>query len=573
MPNEISKIDLTAQISTDIVAGTVFDLTADFYDDFGNKTTNAIDKISISSDDQQATLPAGITLNPAKDKPPGEHTFSSIVLKSAGARTITVKDEATGATGSIDFVVYAALPSVTQSLFETTKNILIIDKEKADLKITIFDQFKNPIAGKATKIENDTTLGSIDNPEQKTADSGQSKFVYTPLKEGKDTLTAFMPDNDDPTKNVAFSQTIVIDNRPDTLANRVASAIDTLKNNPTARAIANVAKNVVAAIGALGLLPLIANILGSAPSAIHAVNYGVSLTLEAAGIRKKRKYWGRVFNTTSGKGVDMALVRLYDAKTMNLVTTAVSDIAGKYNFHPKPGKYVLSVSKEGYLFPTQIFAQYGLFHKGNEAKDQLVESHYLGQAIEINETNPNMNIEIPIDPVREKAPFFLKVKLYAEDLINLITVGLSAIFVPTLIIGSVISIFTAIILPERKNIALAILYVIVTGVFVIGKMIKAAKFGIVLEAKTKKPIPGAMVSLFDQKYDSLKSTAVTDKFGRFTIFVPKGRYYLKVQKSGYTFGTIEKKRRKMALNNSGDRNNITVKDAAYISVRVEGEPR
>jgi hypothetical protein len=329
----------------------------------------------------------------------------------------------------------------------------------------------------------------------------------------------------------------------------------------------------VAAVGAIGLLPLIANVLGSAPSALHALNYGVSLTLEAAGIRKRRRYWGRVFDTTSGKGVDMALVRLYDAKTMNLVTTAVSDVAGKYNFHPKPGNYVLSVAKEGYIFPTQIFAQYGLFHKDSATKDQLIQSHYVGQPIEINETNPNLNIEIPIDPVKQKAPFLLKVKLYAHDIIDLIAVGLSAIFAPALVIGTLISIFTAVVLPIRRNVIFAAVYVIITTVFIVSRAIKSSRYGVIIDKATRKPIPGAMVSLFDDKYNSLKSTAVTDKFGRFTIFAPLGKYYLKVQKNGYDFGPMlrKKRKRKIALNSSGDKDMITLKDASYICVKVEGE--
>jgi hypothetical protein len=269
----------------------------------------------------------------------------------------------------------------------------------------------------------------------------------------------------------------------------------------------------------------------------------------------------------------MALVRLYDAESMNLVATAVSDIAGKYNFHPKPGSYVLSVTKEGYIFPTQIFAKYGLFHREVKVKDHLIQSHYIGQAIQITEENPNLNIEIPIDPVKQEAPFFLKIKLYTKDIIDLMVVGLSFVFVPVLVIGTLISIFTAIILPERRNIFFAILYVVITAIYIISKAIKSGRYGLVFEAKDKKPIPGAMVSLFDEKYDSLKSTAVTDKFGRFSIFVPKGRYYLKIQKNGYRFDPAFKKKRKLALNSFGDKDKIILNDASYICVDIKGEKK
>ena len=338
----------------------------------------------------------------------------------------------------------------------------------------------------------------------------------------------------------------------------ISKLIDSLQNNPAAKAIANIAEKVTQVTAAIGLIPLIANLIGGIPAALHAVNYGFSLTLEALGIRRKRKSWGRVYDSTTGKGIDTAMIRLYDQADMQLRGTIITDLKGKYYFSADPGVYALSVSKDGFIFPTEIFAKYGIqsFNK-NASRDN---NQYVGQPINIDSRSNFLNIDVPMDPVKPKISTMLKIKIFGKDLFNYFIVGLPYIVIPTLIAGSFLSIFSTIIRPTNKNIIISVIYVSITAVYILSRYLRSAHAGMVLDKTTKKPISGVMISLFEKEHNNLKETRITDRYGRFSINAPKGHYYLKAQKSGYEFTFAGQKDK-----------DITLKEENYIRENIEGE--
>jgi hypothetical protein len=340
----------------------------------------------------------------------------------------------------------------------------------------------------------------------------------------------------------------------------ITNLIDTLQNNPTAQAIANVAEKVTQVTAAIGLLPILANLVGGIPAALHAVNYGFSLTVEALGIRRRRKSWGRVYDSTNGKGIDTAVIRLYDQKEMMLRGTMITDIKGKYYFSADPGVYAISVSKDGYIFPTEIFAKYGIqsFNKGASRNN----NQYVGQPINIDAKTNYLNIDVPMDPVKPNISTFFKIKIFGKDLFNYFLIGLPYIVIPALIIGSVLSIFTAVVRPTEYNIILSIVYVTLTAIYILSRYLKSAHAGMVLDKTTKEPISGVMISLFEKEHNNLKETRITDRYGRFSINAPKGHYYLKAQKSDYTF-TIAGKEDK----------DIVLREESYIREIFEGHKK
>lgn len=336
--------------------------------------------------------------------------------------------------------------------------------------------------------------------------------------------------------------------------------IEDLKNNPTAQSIANVAEKVVEITAAIGLLPLIANIVGGAPAAIHAINYGVSLTLEALGVRKRRKSWGRVYDSTTGKGIDMAIIRLYDQENMQLMGTMITNIKGRYYFSVDPGVYAITVSKEGYIFPTEIFAKYGITNFSKIASRN--NNQYVGQPINIDAKNNYLNIDVPMDPVNPDISTFLKIKILGKELFSYFIIGLPYVVIPILILGSLLSVFTAVIRPTDRNIILSVIYVALTAFYILSRYLRSSHAGVVIDKKTKEPIVKVMVSLFEKEHNNLKETRITDRYGRFSIYAPKGHYYLKAQKSGYTFTF------------SGEKDkNIVLKESNYIREIITGEKK
>lgn len=570
-PGPVYRVGLTAN-KQNLIAGETFNLSIKLYDYYGNIATNTSDQLIITCSDNKSDLLQSHLMTKTDG---GIYNVSSI-FKTAGNQNIIVSDQSTGKDSSLSFLISPGEADQNASTFTAKDNKLIIGKEETDLVVKITDQFGNAISGHEIVITYDSSGGNLNIDKGMTSENGELKAKYTPKKEGKYSFTAF-------DKTAHFNKNLELENLPDTLLNQLASALDT----PAAKAIANIAQTLVAATAAIGLIPLIANIIGSAPAALHALNYGVSLTLQALGIKKRRKSWGKVYDSTSGKGIDMALVRLYEKTSMKLITTAVTDITGKYNFHPKPGEYILSVSKEGFVFPTGIFARGGLIEKIKEAEEELMERHYIGQTIKIESDSEGFNIDIPIDPIKKKAAALTKVKYFASDAISLITITLAHIFVPVLIIGVVLSVFSTIVIPTKRNMALSTVYIIIAIIYLISRVIKARRFGLVFDKKTRKPIPDCLVSVFDKEYNSLKETRTTDMFGKFSIRVPKGSYYLRVQKNGYAFcdakNKEEKKReRKYSFSermkgikekNLYHGETLHMKTEGYIQVNVEGSQR
>ncbi|MFZ5365522.1 MAG: Ig-like domain-containing protein [Patescibacteria group bacterium] len=64
---------------------------------------------------------------------------------------------------------------------------------------------------------------------------------------------------------------------------------------------------------------------------------------------------------------------------------------------------------------------------------------------------------------------------------------------------------------------------------------KRKKYGTVYDSASKKPVELALIRLFDTNTNRLIKTAVTDKFGRYTLLVDPGSYYLRVFKKDFIF--------------------------------------
>ncbi len=411
-----------------------------------------------------------------------------------------------------------AIVSATNSYIKSDKDIITIDKNKAVISAFIRDELNNPIANVVVGLLFDGSYGDLSVVKSLTEADGKAEFVFTPKKEGKVNFKGI-------TKDVTLSNSIVIEIKSKGL-------LEGLLDSDVSKKIANILNPIVTATAVLGLIPLIAGIISGLPAGLHTLTYGVSLSMEALGIRKKRKNWGRVYDSTTGKGVDLALVRLYNQQNMKLIGTIVTNLKGRYHFQPEPGTYVISVTKDGYIYPTQIFAEYGIARVNKNASK--INSHYLGQPINIKDKDDFFNIDIPIDPVSKSPSAILKLKIWTEDIAYLITFTLSYIFMPTLVIGAVLSAFVAIVIPGTRNTIVSVIYLLIILVYVLSKMIKAYNCSTVIDAKGK-PIQGVMISIFDKEHNTLKESRITDRFGRFSIYADPGQYILKAERRGYEF--------------------------------------
>jgi hypothetical protein len=169
-----------------ITAGNTATFTVTALNADGSTNTSYTGTVHFTSSDPQAQLPADYTFTKA-DK--GQHTFS-VTFKTAGTRSITVQDKATGIGGiqpivvqpaaAVSFVI-AAFPSPTTA------------GTSGSFTVTAFDAFGNRATGYAGTVHftsSDTQAVLPGNYTFTAADRGKHTFHATLKTAGTQSLTA-----------------------------------------------------------------------------------------------------------------------------------------------------------------------------------------------------------------------------------------------------------------------------------------------------------------------------------------------------------------------------------------------
>lgn len=105
-PGTTAQLGVSA--ATGQAAGTAFSVTVTSQDAFGNVSAGYTGRVHFSSSDNQAVLPADYTFVAADN---GVHTFTGVILKTAGGQSLTATDTASGSvTGTVGLVVLAGAP-------------------------------------------------------------------------------------------------------------------------------------------------------------------------------------------------------------------------------------------------------------------------------------------------------------------------------------------------------------------------------------------------------------------------------------------------------------------------------
>ena len=232
--------------------------------------------------------------------------------------------------------------------------------------------------------------------------------------------------------------------------------------------------------------------------------------------RKKREKWGVVYDSISKKPIPLAILRIFNKETGKLVQTKVSDKNGRYQVIVDPGKYYIQITKDEYVYPSEILfgedqdsKYYGLYHGGTiEATEKMI-----------------LNFNIPIDPNKsEVAPS----KMVKRKMIKSLQNGIA-------IVGPIAATISLIINPTWWVAILLVFQLMLVIIF--RKMAIPAKsknWGAVLDEKTNKPIKNAVVRVFDTRYNKLLESQVTDNNGRYGFLVTKNDYLVTSEKPKYS---------------------------------------
>lgn len=232
--------------------------------------------------------------------------------------------------------------------------------------------------------------------------------------------------------------------------------------------------------------------------------------------RRQRRKWGVVYNSLTKKPVELATVRLIEARTKKLAQSRVTDRQGRYAFFPLPGRYLVEVTASQLKFPTSFFAAL--------KEDGVFLDLYHGEEIEVTAKGAVLTTNIPLDPVGAEKPLGrIVLELTARKIQA--AVGVSSVFLA----GAV-----TLIKPSQVTVWLLLaqlLFYALTYRFIWPS--KPKKWGLIYNNKNKMPLGRAVARIFDKEYNKLLETQLTDHLGRYAFLVGRNDYYVIYEKPGF----------------------------------------
>lgn len=278
-----------------------------------------------------------------------------------------------------------------------------------------------------------------------------------------------------------------------------------------------VANNIILPLTVASLaIGLYGTVISFINSFLPFLNYLFNLILQLFGIRRKEKPWGVVYDSMTKEPVDLAIVRLFDAKTNALRQTIVTDKGGRFGFQPERGRYHITVTKRTYGFPSRLI-------KGS-AVDGSYHDLYFGNDITIA-SKKSLNISVPLDLITA-----IEARVTVLDRLK----GLfGTIALPVLVISFALSIFVLWVSTTAVNGAICGLYVLTLIIRRRSSKSSSKPWGKVFDVGTSRPVAGVPIKVFDKKYNKLLETRVSDQLGRFSFLLPKGEYYMRLASFRY----------------------------------------
>lgn len=117
--------------------------------------------------------------------------------------------------------------------------------------------------------------------------------------------------------------------------------------------------------------------------------FALNRLLVALSLKNSRQYWGIVYDSVNKQPLDPAIVKLLYVDGRE-VETCVTDMAGRYGFLARPGKFKIFAKKSNYLFPSQF---------APNDSDGIYDNLYHGEFFELRDGAEVIAPNIPMDPL------------------------------------------------------------------------------------------------------------------------------------------------------------------------------
>lgn len=239
--------------------------------------------------------------------------------------------------------------------------------------------------------------------------------------------------------------------------------------------------------------------------------------------RRKKKGWGVVYNSITKKPIDLAVVRLYDKASGQLLKSKVTDKNGRYNFLVSEGRYTLEAIKPNMVFPSQIL-------KGALEDKQFTDLYHGEEIIISKEQKGIITANLPVDPpdLKDSDQEILKRNFWYHIQKNIS------------LIGPAVSLLSFAISPTVLMASFSLTHIILYLLFKrLAAKEKAHQWGVVLDALSGQPLSGSVAKIFAPEYDKMLEAQVTDRFGRYGFLAGNNVYYISANKAGYSEGKTD----------------------------------
>lgn len=230
--------------------------------------------------------------------------------------------------------------------------------------------------------------------------------------------------------------------------------------------------------------------------------------------REKKEKFGIIYDAISKKPVDLAVVRLLHSDGRPFRTT-VTDIAGRYAFFAEEGEYRMEVLKNGFRFPSR--------YEWGQRKDGRYLDLYHGELFRVGSEGAHIIKDIPVAPADKKKS---QQDIFRDRLAGItsrvFTVGVA------IVAAVVLFIYHGVFELTMFTTSLVLFWVDRFGV-----PRKPKSWGIVFDKTTGKPIPNAVVRIFEGKYKKALDYRLTDAEGRYHFLAGTSTYLVTAEKAGY----------------------------------------
>jgi len=303
-----------------------------------------------------------------------------------------------------------------------------------------------------------------------------------------------------------------------TIARNVAGTARAVANSSGTRPVqtAGFLAGLVASVAAYAETGVAAPLAASEIFLIPMRLWGLALV--GLGIRKRGRPWGTVYDSVTKQPIDPAFVTVKDMSG-KVVGESITDLDGRYGFLLPDGTYYISVKKTNYEFPSKKMS--------GRSSDELYNDLYFGEPVAIK-SGQVLDKNIPLDQKNfdwnEQAKKDRNLMLFHSQNERIWAVMSKYIYG----VGLAISTIVVLAKPSSYNILILVAYALVLAFLEFG--IKKKKLGYVLDKATGEPLSYAIFRVTTLDHKVVLRSGVCDAKGRYYCIVPKGRYYVDIER-------------------------------------------